>query len=240
MTVAFDAKTAVGSVFDPFNGNVTINHTASGANRFGVLAVWGWKDGAGAPYSGVTYGGSAMALMGEVQHNTTEAERRYVQLYGFVAPPTTSTAVVLVSSGLVSGLAFAVVASYTGVHQGGGSSSYGSQQSADTTSSGTQVSLNVGSVAGGLGIGCVFRGINSGSITTDGNGTIRQLGTVQEGFYDGALTEEVGGNNVFAQWTSAEYTAVAVALKAVATAVTLGYPFIGLGAGAGNGSVTFP
>ena len=198
MAVAYDTATG---------GENSINHTASGANRLAVLAL-SWFGGV--TVTGVTYGGNAMTLVGQLEH--PDNSNLHMALAYYVAPATSSQAVTPTYSGSAI-LSYLQVATFTGVDQGTPIS--GGAVTSNSGASQTNIAPSVDSVtANDLMFGAGYGGGPPASI---GAGTSRLLANDWggNGLWNGLATN-AGTGTVSVDWTHGDNRALACAARIIA------------------------
>ena len=206
MAVAYDTASAT-TAFSNVSSVPTWSHTASGSDRYVRVSV-GWAK-LGTTTASATYGGNAMASVGNVTNAAgyNSAVTGKAEIFRYIAPSTSSqTVAVTFSAGGNFGAAGSV--SYTGVDQ---TTPDGTPVTA--TGTGTSASVTVtDATTGDMVSDAISADEGSGALTGSQTERIDNSGG---GGYRGAAQDAAGAASVVMSWTiavSRGYAQVAAAI----------------------------
>jgi hypothetical protein len=168
---------------------ITVSHTTSGTNRLMLVGISGATTGPDLGVSGVTYGGTALSLVGTRAY----AVYQKIWIYGLVAPATGTADVVVTFSRAPDGGAIVGVVTFTGVNQSVPVGAF-----AGATGNSITPSLDVSSASGEL----VFDTVNHfwGPLTAGAGQT--QRWSAQSADINGGGSTEPGASTVTMSWTA--------------------------------------
>ena len=193
MAVAYDTASAT-TAFSNVSSVPTWSHTASGSDRYVRVSV-GWAK-LGTTTASATYGGNAMASVGNVTNAAgyNSAVTGKAEIFRYIAPSTSSqTVAVTFSAGGNFGAAGSV--SYTGVDQ---TTPDGTPVTA--TGTGTSASVTVtDATTGDMVSDAISADEGSGALTGSQTERIDNSGG---GGYRGAAQDAAGAASVVMSWTT--------------------------------------